>query len=140
MDFLFQINNIDEFCPCCGFIKQTQKLKLCTNLSDVNYIGVSTYLFFHTLKHIIFLLTVLFFVYCIFAIVTNVICSNLYRAQASSEINKKYDSFYGFLVISLGSKQIHETSSDKHFFNIQCWIGTGLVALWGILFAIIKYR
>ena len=44
------------FCQCCGFIKQDTEIKLCTSLKAINNIGISTYLYFQTLKNLGWLL------------------------------------------------------------------------------------
>lgn len=69
--------------------------------------GVSTFLYFETLKNIIKLLIVLFFVFSIYALVSNVIAADSYRNSLSVLNDPALLSFEGFLKISLGSKQLH---------------------------------
>ena len=98
------------FCPCCGFLKQEKPINLCTSFKEVNNIGVSTWLYFETVKNLGLLLFVGFIVYGIYAIVTNVIASNKYRAAFDdSELEQDEKSYVGVLTISLGSKPLHNT-------------------------------
>lgn len=45
--------------------------------------GVSTFLYFHTLKVILVLFTIMFFVFTIYAVISNVISSNSYKNSTS---------------------------------------------------------
>ena len=136
-----QLGENVPFCPCCGFVKQDEPVKLCTSIYDLNNIGVSTYLYFETVKHLTILLIIGFFVYSIFAIVTNVISTNKYRESIEgSDVKEEERSYIGILVISNGSKPLHHTDEDRRFFTIQCILGIVVVIIWGLLFILIKYR
>ena len=50
-----------------------------TNLRDVKNIGISTHLYFLTVENLLILLTILFAIFSCFAIVTNIISSNIYK-------------------------------------------------------------
>lgn len=107
---------------------------------------MSTYLYFETLKNLIVLLLVSFFLYCIYAIITNVMASDDYQVDYFEEFTQgktdieKYKSFEGVLAISLGSKQLHAEEEDKRYYRIQCWLGVAMLIIWGLLFTIIKYK
>ena len=114
---------------------------MCTSIKDLNNIGVSTYLYFETLLNLTFLLGVLFVIYAVYALITNIMAANEYRRIVSSdELTEQFKSYESFLVLSLGSKQLHETSTDKKYYEIQCWLGVALLVVWGLIFTWIKYR
>ena len=71
-----------EFCPCCGFLKQQDHIKVCTPLDGIKNMGLSTYLFFATFKNLAILLTIMVVLYSIFALLTNVLATN--RANKAS--------------------------------------------------------
>lgn len=60
--------------------------------------GVSTYLYFSTYKNLAILLSIMFIIYSVFAIITNVIASNNYNSMMNAV--KKVD----YIAISLSSK------------------------------------
>ena len=92
------------YCPCCGFIKQEENIKLCTHLKEINNLGISTFLYFETAKNLGLLLIVLFFVYSIYALVTNLISAgNIDVTQYS------VDTTADVLSISLASKMTDDT-------------------------------
>ena len=64
------------YCSCCGFMKQEDPIKLCTSLKDINNVGISTYLYFQTLKNLGILLVLMLLIYCIYALATNIVASN----------------------------------------------------------------
>jgi hypothetical protein len=97
------------FCPCCGFVKQESKIKLCTGLDEINNIGISTYLYFQTLIHLIILLLLITVVYSIFAIVTNVIASDKYQPIEDLD---KFRSNVSILSISTGSKMLNPNAEN----------------------------
>lgn len=70
-----EIEEEAQYCPCCGFVKQEDEIKLCTKLSQINNFGISTFLYFQTIKNLVVLLTILTLVYSIYALVTNIIAS-----------------------------------------------------------------
>jgi len=60
-------------------MEQKSALSFKTNLGDVNHIGVSTYLFFETIKNLILLIAIMFIVFSGYALVTNLIASGVYQ-------------------------------------------------------------
>ena len=103
------MNIESDHCPCCGFIKQHEKIKLFTSLDGLNNIGISTYLYFQTLIHLIVLLLIITIVYSIYTIATNVIASEKY--QAIDDL-KKLQSNVSILTISTGSKMLNPTEEN----------------------------
>jgi hypothetical protein len=95
--------NGSVMCPCCGFVKQNDEIKICVPFDDLSNIGVSTFLYFKTFKNLSILILIMFFIYAIFALVTNVIASGK-TTFTSLKTNVDY------LTISLGSKQLNRTS------------------------------
>ncbi len=93
-----------------------------------------------TIKSIISLVLAMILIYSIFAIITNITASTSYKnSVVDSAILVSQKSYEGILLISLGSKQLHETNLDKTYYTIQCWLGVAMIVVWGILFGIIKY-
>lgn len=93
-----------------------------------------------TIKSVISLVLAMILIYSIFAIITNISASSAYKnSTENSTILVSQKSYEGILLISLGSKQLHATNLDKVYYTIQCWLGVGMIVVWGILFGIIKY-
>ena len=93
------------------------------------------------MTNIIILLSFTFAIYSIYSLITNIISSNIYRSNLpDQELDNKDNSFEGFLVLSLGSKQLHEKPRDQNYYLIQCWLGVAFIVLWGIIFIWIKYK
>ena len=122
------------YCNCCGFIKQEDQVKLCTHLKDINNIGISTFLYFQTLKNLSILLALLFFIYAIYALATNVIATN------TGDPTNVYSYIpTDILSISLGAKQTIQTQQNRTYYFVQCWIGFAVMLVWGVTFLILKY-
>jgi hypothetical protein len=87
-------------------VKQNTTLKVCTNLSEINNIGISTYLYFQTIKNLLWLLLVMSLGYSIYALATNARASGVYNqlfGNSSSQANVSIS----YVSISLGSKQMN---------------------------------
>lgn len=115
-------------------------MKILTSVKDLNNIGVSTFLYFETLFHLIVMLVLAFLIYGIYSLITNIQAANAYRQSITENLKDYKISYEGFLVLSLGSKQLHNRPTDKLYYQIQCWIGVGLVMVWGLYFIFIKLR
>lgn len=135
------VNDNIEYCSCCGFVHQKESLKICTHLGEINNIGISTYLYFQTIKNLVILLVLLSLGYSIFALATNVKASDEYRKliETGGSINVKFLSTISYVALSLGSKQLNPTTENKTYYFIQCWIGLGITVVWLIMFFILKY-
>lgn len=48
-------------------------------------------------------------------------------------------SYLSYVSLSLGSKQLNQTDTNKLYYYIQCWIGLGVVIVWLIMFFLLKY-
>lgn len=67
-------------CPCCGLRKQIDELKVCsTSFNDLKIIGISTYMFFRTMRNLIYFLILALIVFGAFAFASNIKCSNLWN-------------------------------------------------------------
>lgn len=100
-------------------------------------IGLSTFLYFQTIKNLGIVLVEMLLVYSIFAFATNLVASGKFTTcgtLANCSTNLDY------LAISLGSKQLHATTENQMFYFIQCWLGVAMVVIWFITFAILKYK
>lgn len=130
------MNEKAQYCNCCGFIKQENPLKLCTSMPNINNVGISTFLYFQTLKNLSILLTISFIIYGCYSIITNIISS--LPANAALSTLRSYTP-KDFLIISIAPKEKYATDSDQTFLIIQCWIGMGLIIVWLISLIFMKY-
>lgn len=81
----------------------------------------------------------MFFIYTIYGVISNVVSAKNYEKSIGNEtLTPDLLSYEGFLVISLGSKQIHETEGDRTSFTVQCWLGVAMIVVWGVLLGFIK--
>ena len=117
-------------CPCCGFTRQIDNIKICTSLDEVKNIGISTYLYFNSFKHLGILLTLMGLLYSIYAIATNLKANNT---------NTTVLGVIDYIAISLSPKQLNATDSSNKFYLAQCWIGVGVITIWAFVFAALKY-
>ncbi len=102
-------------------------------MKKVGNIGVSTRLYFQTIIATSLLLTVLFIVYGVFALTTNIIAYNNFQEEMIATKDN-------FLIISLSAKQLHhQVQQNSRFYLIQCWLGLAVVILWIGMFTAIKY-
>ena len=87
-------------------------------MKDLNNIGLSTFLYFETLLNLIFLLMIAFLVYGVYSLITNIMAANNYRSNILFEdvLPDNENSYQGFLVLSLGSKQLHGRDLDKKYY------------------------
>lgn len=88
--------------------------------------------------YLILLITVLFVVYGIYSLITNIIAALGYNPISDKSALK---SNIGILVLSLGSKQLNSSvPQNVDFYYIQCWIGLLLVLFWGVGILLIKLK
>lgn len=128
-----------EFCPCCGFVKQDEEIKLCTRLNTINNIGISTFLYFETIKNLVILLVLMTLVYSIYALVTNLMASGVYDKIVKHTSITAIKSTVSYISLSLGSKQLNKSIANKIYYYIQCWLGLAVLILWLIVFFLLKY-
>ena len=122
------------YCSCCGFIKQEDEIKLCTRTKDINNVGISTFLYFQSLKNLAILISLMGLIYGIYALATNIVAAN-----TGDTTNLSSYVPADILSISLGPKQQYQTDQNKQYYLIQCWIGLALMIVWGITFVLLKY-
>ena len=96
--------------------------------------GISTHLYFQTLINLSLQMAVMFLIYGIFALVTNVIAAQAYQPD-----DPAVNAHQGILIISLGAKKLNATQENNHYYVVQCWLGVVTVFVWGLLFMFIKY-
>lgn len=120
-----------SYCACCGFVRQDHHINLCTDLDSIKNMGTSTCLFFDTFKNLSYLLIIMTVFYSFFALVTNIIA-------AKNNSNSQYTVDY--LTISLSSKQSVDSTNNRLFYYIQCWIGAVVMLIWIFLFIVIKHK
>jgi hypothetical protein len=124
-----------EYCPCCGFIKQTNTIGICTPFDEIKNMGLSTYLFFSTFKNLTILLVILILVYSGFALFTN------YGAAKSGNLDFSKASYTEAIVgISLSYKQVFNTDTNKMYYFISCWLGVAMIVIWIIALIGIKFK
>lgn len=105
-------------------------------MSNINNVGISTFLYFQTLKNLSILLILAFIFYGCFAIVTNIISSLPANAALSTLSNYTPKDF---LIISIAPKEKYGTETDQTFLIIQCWIGMALLIVWMTALIFMKY-
>lgn len=122
-------------------MEQEETLALSQDLSQIDHIGISTYLLFTTIKHLAYLLTMMLVVFSIYALITNKTASNIYQADsAGKSVSDEELSYQGLVAFSTGSKQIHNNSYGNKTLEIQCWLGVAMISVWALIFIYIKYR
>lgn len=95
--------------------------------------GISTYLYFKTIQNLSILLGIMFVVYSVYSLSTNLKAANI-------DINGNYSSqILSFLSISLGSKQLYSSEEKIQMYVIGAWIGLAMLVLWSIAFLGLKY-
>lgn len=82
-----------KICSCCGFFMQENTVPICTDIGDVGHMGISTFLYFETLKNIVGLLTIMFVILSIYAIISNIVASNQYKDIAAADLTPNLLSF-----------------------------------------------
>lgn len=82
-------------CPCCGFVRQEDNIKVCTSMDDIKNIGMSTQLYFLTFKYLSILLAILL-IYAIYAIIS------------SGVVAKGKTNIPDYIKISLAAKQLED--------------------------------
>jgi hypothetical protein len=111
-------------------------------LGSINNIGISTFLYFKTIKNLAILLIVMTILYSGYALATNIIASGVYDRYVQENlgyVDPKYNSTFSYVALSLGSKQLNPTDENKTYYFIQCWIGLGMVTVWLLALFCIKY-
>ena len=123
-----------EFCPCCGFKRQEDSIKVCTSFSDIKNMGLSTYLFFATFKNLSILLTILTIIYSAYALATNVLASSLVSSTGTINYTQ-----IDYIKISLSSKQTYDTPENRTFYYVSCWLGVATMLIWLLVIISIKF-
>lgn len=77
-------------------------------------------------------------IYAIYAFATNVVASGKFKDCTTND-TLKCTTTLSYIAISLGSKQLSTSEENKNFYYIQCWIGIGMVVVWFLTFALLKY-
>lgn len=95
--------------------------------------GVSTYLYFYAYKNLALLLVIMMVIYGAFALATNVLAS---AAVTSSGVSI---SSVDYISISLSSKQLNDTTKNRLYYYIQCWLGVVFILVWGLIMIYVKY-
>lgn len=122
------------YCSCCGFPKQEETLGISTRLSAINNIGISTYLYFQTIKNVVIQLVILTLVYSIYSLASNMKASENYDVPADG-----VDTTFSWLKFSIGSKQANPTTANQNSYIIQCWLGVAVVIIWTLALFCMKY-
>jgi hypothetical protein len=121
-------------CNCCGTLGQNELLEKNVDLDELN-LGIGVTLFFknYFFHFIIFIL--MFLIYSLYAIGTNVTVYN----QNSGSFLCSQNMTCSLAVISGGSKVVkllNYVPYSQLYCKIQSWIGVGFVILWGFLYII----
>jgi hypothetical protein len=78
-------------------------------------------------------------IYAIYAFATNLVASQKFKECGTTISYYKCSSNLDYLAISLGSKQSNPSSENQMFYYIQTWIGMGMIIVWFLTFAALKY-
>lgn len=125
-------------CSCCGLMVKNEPLPYCTSLGDIG-MGVGVHLFFrnYLFNSLVFLL--MFLIFSIYAIATNVKAFDEYsseQAQKQCIIDDANVGKCGFSRIGAGSKVLVPNDANNKMSQIQSWLGIAFVILWGLLMAL----
>lgn len=96
--------------------------------------GLSTYLYFSTFKNLAILLTILLIIYSGYALATNVLASNSLGDSGIIDYSK-----IDYINISLSSKQMNYTPTNRLYYYISCWLGVATAIIWLLVIICIKY-
>jgi hypothetical protein len=125
-----------QVCECCGILARNEELPDFIKLEELS-LGVGIHLFFknYFFHAVVFLL--LFLVYSVFALVTNVLN---YYAQLNQLLCIDTLLPCGLAIIGGGSKRLAFNPPDNKFqenmTQIQSWLAVGFVILWGLLYIV----
>lgn len=72
-------------------------------------------------------------VYVLYSIATNVLAAS--SLNSTNTIQYKVD----YLTISLSSKQINDTATNRMYYYVQCWLGVVTVLIWSLVLVYIKF-
>lgn len=97
--------------------------------------GLSTYLFFATFKNLSILLTILTIIYSAYSLATNILASNVVGSSILTDYSK-----IDYINISLSSKQTNDTSANRMYYYVSCWLGVANVIIWLLVIIAIKYN
>lgn len=109
-------------------------MEVCSqDLPEINNLGISTYVYFKTIINVGILLAIMFVVFSIYSIATNIKASNMPSAGNAS------GKALNFLSISLGSIELFSSEEKRNLYVIGAWIGSGMLAIWAGIFLWLKY-
>lgn len=76
-------------------MRQLKRIGIKTPISEVNNIGLSLYFYFNTIVNLGILLGILFLVYGVYSLVTNIIAANAFRIESESDpdLTEEYNSY-----------------------------------------------
>jgi hypothetical protein len=115
-------------------LKQQDYIKICTDFSGIKNMGLSTYLFFATFKNLSILLLIMTIVYSGFALATNVLASS---TATSSGVSL---SSIDYIAISLSAKEKNDTSTNRLYYFVSCWLGVAMILIWVVAMVGLKYK
>jgi hypothetical protein len=95
--------------------------------------GLSTFLYFQTFKNLSILLAIMTILYSIFALVTNIIASQVLTSAGIQTTSLSY------ITISLSSKETNKTDTNSMYYFISCWLGVGMLLIWMLVLIGIKF-
>lgn len=79
----------------------------------------------------------MFLIYSLFALVTNIITYNeVKNTSVNCIFSKTSNGGCGLSSIGAGSKVLNQSTNANYLSQIQAWLGVAFVALWGFLYII----
>lgn len=114
---------------------------MCTNFKDIRGLGISTRLFFFAYEHMMVLLFVMFFIYSLYAIISNVRSCNYDSRNLLPEYQTpEYIARSTFWVFETSLQANLSCNADTRVYEIQSWLGVAFILVGAIVLTVLKYR
>lgn len=135
----------NKVCECCGFICQDTALSLCDSIEEMQFLGISTFLYFRTIFNLTLIISFMFCFVGVYSLAANLFCST---KISLSSIEGSFPPYLNFILnVSLYSKMMFsasDASGDQYYekvryYLIELWMGVGMIVLWGFLFFLLRY-
>lgn len=132
-----------KYCHCCGLPEQTKTFNIFTPLGNIRHLGISTKLMFIAYEHAIALFFLFFFVFCLYAIISNVKSCDYDINNLNNPAFQKSVLFQKIISSWVYNVSLHANIScmtSTKAYEIQCWLGVVFVILFIFTFSALKYR
>lgn len=123
-----------DTCPCCGLLVNSEELTFKTNLNELN-LGVGVFLYFKNYLFHVVVFLLMFAIYSLFALITNIKAFNDYNGSSALCILTLSEGC-GLSPLGAGSKVLHQNDTVNKYSQIQSWLGIAFVIVWGLLYVV----